>query len=306
LVTEGALAQKNVDTTQVIEFDPDALPSNSGELHATLTVLTGPNPGAVFILDSLKKVIGRSQETDIHIPDAGLSRRHAQISRGADGFFLEDLGSTNGTFSNGIKLEGPQKLDDGARIQVGQNTVLRFALLDRMEQEAAKKMYELTVRDPLTRLFNRRYLDERLQGEFAYSLRHRTSLCALIIDVDHFKNVNDTFGHPAGDAALRMLAATLQRTVRAEDLLARFGGEEFVVITRGIDGESCVLFAERVRRKVESTAIEWNGAEITITVSIGVAFTDGHRYSSPEALVAAADGALYRAKRNGRNRVERA
>lgn len=300
------MAQKFVDTTQVIEYDPNALPPVSEELHATLTVLTGPNPGAVYTLDNLKKVIGRSQDADIHIPDAGLSRRHAQLSCRPDGFYLEDLGSTNGTFSNGTRLESPQKLDDGARIQVGQNTVLRFSLLDKMEQEAAKKIYELTVRDALTRLHNRRYLDERLQGEFAYSLRHRTSLCAIIIDVDNFKRINDEYGHPAGDAALRMLAATLQRTVRAEDLLARYGGEEFVVLIRGIEAESSGLFAERIRRKVETTSIPWNGGELNITVSVGVAFTDGRRYSNPEALVAAADGALYKAKRNGRNRVERA
>ena len=300
------MAQKFIDTTQIIEFNPDSRPSLPGKLQAILTVLTGPNPGAVFTLDSLKKVIGRGQEAEIHISDSGLSRRHAQISCRSDGFYLEDLGSTNGTFSNGVRLESPQKLEDGARIQIGQNTVLRFSLLDNVEQEAAKNMYDLMVRDPLTRLYNRRYLDEHLRSEFAYSLRHRTPLSAIIIDVDNFKRINDDFGHPAGDAALRTLASSLQHFVRTEDLLARYGGEEFVIITRGIEAESSGLFAERIRRKVESTAIPWSGGEMNITVSVGVAFTEGSRYSNPNALIAAADGALYKAKRNGRNRVERA
>jgi len=291
------------DTTQVIRFNSKVSEDVSSELQAIMTVLTGSSPGAVYELTAPTTVIGRSREAEIQITDAGLSRRHAQILRRPDGFYLEDLGSTNGTFYNGERLNESHKLEDGSRIQIGENTVLRFALQDKLEQEAARQMYEMTVRDPLTRLHNRRYLDERIKSEFAYAIRHDSALTVLIVDVDHFKNVNDTMGHPAGDAVLRALGAGLQRMVRAEDILARFGGEEFVVVARSIDENGSTIFAERIRRNVESMVIPWGEVRLKITVSIGLAHMGG-KYSSPEGLLAAADGALYRAKRSGRNRVE--
>ncbi|MBN1653651.1 MAG: GGDEF domain-containing protein [Deltaproteobacteria bacterium] len=297
--------QKNPnDTTQVIRFRPKIAEGVTTELQGIVTVLTGPNPGAVFELNSPTTVIGRSREVQIQVIDAGLSRRHAQILRRPDGFYIEDLGSTNGTFYNGERLNEPHKLEDGSRIQIGENTVLRFALQDKLEQEAARQMYEMTVRDPLTRLHNRRYLDERIRSEFAYALRHDSALTVLVIDVDNFKNVNDTMGHPAGDAVLRALGAGLQRMVRAEDILARFGGEEFVVVARSIDENGSTIFAERIRRNVESMIIPWGEIRLKITISIGLAHMGAHKYSSPEGLLAAADGALYQAKRGGRNRVE--
>lgn len=292
------------DTTQVIQVRPQPDDRVSGEMQGIVTVLTGPSPGEVFELNAPCLVIGRSREVDIQIADAGLSRRHAQVMRRQDGFYIEDLGSTNGTFYNGERLNTPHKLEDGSRIQIGENTVLRFGLQDRLEQEAARQMYEMTVRDPLTRLHNRRYLDERIQSEFAYAIRHDSALSVLIIDVDHFKKVNDTVGHPAGDAVLRALGAGLQRMVRAEDILARFGGEEFVVVARGIDQNGSSIFAERIRRSVESMIIPWGEDRLKITISIGLSHMKSQNYDNPEALFAAADAALYKAKRGGRNRVE--
>jgi diguanylate cyclase (GGDEF)-like protein len=219
---------------------------------------------------------------------------------------LKQIAETGEQERYGEQITSARKLESGCRIQIGQNTVLRFSLQDELEQEAAEQMYEMTVRDPLTRLHNRRYLDERLQTEFAFAARHRTSLSVLVIDVDHFKRVNDTMGHQAGDAVLRGLAAALQRMVRAEDLLARYGGEEFVVAARGIDENSAAVFAERIRRNVERLEIPWADSRLRITISVGLAHLGERRYPAHDALVAAADGALYRAKKNGRNRVERA
>jgi len=292
------------ETTKVIQMNPALKEFITGEVQGIVTVLTGPNPGAVFTLNAPVLIIGRSRDAEIHITDAGLSRRHAKILRRPDGFFIEDLGSTNGTFYNGVRLDVPRKLEDGSRIQIGQNTVLRFSLQDKIEQEASKQMYEMTVRDPLTRLHNRRYLDERLQGEFSFAVRHGTALTVLIIDIDHFKQINDTLGHQAGDAVLRALAGGLQRMVRAEDVLARYGGEEFVLVARGIDDGSSAVFAERIRRSVESMSIPWEDDRIKITISIGLVHMGERKYSGPDALIAAADGALYKAKNAGRNRVE--
>jgi two-component system cell cycle response regulator len=298
------VGKREDETTQIIQVQQGR--AQAGPMQATLTVLTGTNPGAVYRLESPTVVIGRSADAGIPVNDRGLSRRHAQVLRLPDGFYLEDLGSTNGTFYDGERIASARKLESGCRIQIGENTVLRFSLQDELEQEAAQQMYEMTVRDPLTRLYNRRYLDERLQTEFAFAARHKTSLSVMVIDVDHFKRVNDTAGHQAGDAVLRALASALQRMVRTEDLLARYGGEEFVVAARGIDERSAGIFAERIRRNVEQLEIPWADSRLKITISIGLAHMGEQRYPAPDALVAAADGALYQAKKRGRNRVEKA
>ena len=293
------------DATQVIRIRPSLLPEpKPDELEGTVTVLSGPSPGATFGVSADGAVMGRSEEVEIFIDDPGLSRRHARIVRDGGEFFIEDLGSTNGTYTGGTPVEDLRPLEDGDRIQIGEATVLRFSLRDRLEQDAAERVYEMTVRDPLTRLHNRRFLEERLDSEFAYALRHGTGLSVLMIDVDHFKRINDTHGHQAGDAVLQNLANELARMVRTEDVLARYGGEEFVIVARGIEGESGVTFAERIRQNVEGLAIPWQGGQITIAISVGIAHTGGRGYASSPSLVAAADGALYVAKRNGRNRVE--
>lgn len=298
------MGKREDETTQIIQVQQGR--AQAGPMQATLTVLTGTNPGAVYRLESPTVVIGRSADAGIPVNDRGLSRRHAQVLRLPDGFYLEDLGSTNGTFYDGKRITSARKLESGCRVQIGENTVLRFSLQDELEQEAAQQMYEMTVRDPLTRLHNRRYLDERLQTELAFAARHKTSLSVMVIDVDHFKRVNDTVGHQAGDAVLRGLAAALQRMVRTEDLLARYGGEEFVVAARGIDERSAGIFAERIRRNVEQLEIPWADSRLKITISIGLAHMGEQRYPAADALVAAADGALYQAKKRGRNRVEKA
>jgi len=233
--------------------------AESAWLTATVTVLTGRNTGAVFDLKAGVSDMGRGSDVDIPLADAGLSRRHARIIVSEGVYTLEDLDSTNGTFLNGLKLTGRVTMESGARIQIGETTVLRFALLDKVEQEAAKHMYEMSVRDPLTKLHNRRHLDERFKGEFAFATRHKTALTLFVIDVDHFKLVNDTHGHPAGDEVLRSMAAALQKMVRTEDVLARFGGEEFVVSARGIDDRGTEVFGERLRAGIERMHVQWQG-----------------------------------------------
>ncbi|MDD9940292.1 MAG: diguanylate cyclase [Myxococcales bacterium] len=284
------------------KFDPAE--DEGQDLQAILTVLSGSEAGTVHRLDRSEHVIGRDDSADIILGDAGLSRRHASVNRTVHGTFLRDLGSTNGTFVNAEAVRHAHELADGDRIQMGQGTVLRFSLQDRLEQEAAERLYEMTVRDPLTRLYNRRYLDERLRSEFAYAKRHEHDLCVLMVDVDHFKFINDTHGHAAGDEVLRHVARGLEKIVRAEDLVARYGGEEFIILARGIDPNGGLAFAERIRVYLGGLAIAYMSGTLSITVSVGVAHTDGSAFRQASAVVAAADAALYRAKANGRNRVE--
>jgi diguanylate cyclase (GGDEF)-like protein len=192
-------------------------------------------------------------------------------------------------------------------------------------------MFESALRDPLTRAFNRKYLEERLDSEFAYSLRHGTPLTLLLFDVDHFKNINDSLGHLAGDSVLTQLADHVLRVIRAEDVLARYGGEEFAIVSRGIDRDAAQQFAERLRASVErgpfvhsaretqppsdpaslslrdTGRVTWTdpskATRVPLTISVGAATMPDPEIGQPIQLLARADDALYRAKAAGRNRV---
>jgi diguanylate cyclase (GGDEF)-like protein len=216
---------------------------------------------------------------------------------------LEDLGSTNGTFVDGVRISGVHALEDGCRVHLGTRTVLHFRLYDAVELAAACESYALTVRDPLTGVYNRRYLQDRLWSEAAYCRRHGTPLSLILLDIDHFKNINDVYGHAVGDDALRTLASTLLQLTRQEDVLARYGGEEFAVIARGIDRQSSLAFAERIRRSVEAQRIAVASGLVTFTVSLGVAHSESGDDSDVQALMETADRALYAAKEAGRNRI---
>jgi diguanylate cyclase (GGDEF)-like protein len=188
---------------------------------------------------------------------------------------------------------------------VGPNVVLRFALVDSTEEGLARQLYEASTRDSLTRAFNRRHFGERLASEVAYAVRHESHVGVLLMDIDHFKRVNDTHGHLAGDFVLRVVAAQIARTIRLEDTFARYGGEEFVILCRGIDETRLGAFGERIRRAVEKIPLMWESQELRVTISIGVSTLDqldGDR-ATGETMLALADERLYTAKRLGRNRV---
>lgn len=271
----------------------------------TVSVIGGPAIGAVLPLDDLDEItIGRGHDNVLRVEDPGLSRHHLTLFRSGDALLVSDAGSKNGTFVEGVRIDGAIKLADGMRIQLGRQTVLKFSLQDAIEQAAALQVYEWTVRDPLTAAHNRRYLDDRLQQETAFAARHGTQLSLLLIDIDHFKQLNDTYGHRAGDLVLGVVTRFLQRALRAEDVVARYGGEEFVVLARGIDITGAATLAERIRWGVEQLSIPWEGEELSCTVTIGVGtMQEGASGTEPAGLVGAADQALYRAKNEGRNRV---
>jgi len=248
-------------------------------------------------------IIGRSTDVGITLPDDSLSRQHARIRRSGVGYMIEDMGSTNGTFLDGERLEGPAALEDGSRIHLGSRTVLHFRLHDAVELEAARQTYALAVRDPLTGLFNRRHLQERLWSEAAFARRHNTDLSLILLDIDHFKRINDEHGHAAGDAALILLAAALTALTRQEDVLARYGGEEFALIARGIDKTKTLALAERMRLAVEEQRLPIDKGTVSFTVSIGVAHWEAGSDAEAQQLFEAADRALYAAKDGGRNNV---
>ncbi len=292
-----------LSTTQVTHIDPERQ-SQAGRV-GTLTVLQGTDVGATFQLPKEVNVLGRDPAAEITLEDDSVSRAHARIHHRGDGIYdIEDLGSTNGTYVAGALVSGRVRLMDGVRVQVG-HTLLRFALQDDVEQKAARRIYEMSVRDGLTGVYNRRYFEERLTSEFAFAARHQTPLSLILADIDHFKRINDNWGHHAGDTVLRRVAVELQAGVRTEDVVARFGGEEFAIVARGIDVEGARMFAERVRVIIQRSVITWEGDRMPVTMSLGVAHNQGTgTIDKPELLVAAADMALYSAKHRGRNRVE--
>jgi diguanylate cyclase (GGDEF)-like protein len=298
------LAVLDSETTDVISLVDAGRRKPDKRDRYTLTLLTGVEAGKVHWIDADETVLGRGHVCRVRIDDSGLSRRHCRILKTPEGFVIEDLESTNGTFLDGEPVRGRRKLTDGSRIQMGRDTVLKFGIQDELEMRATRRLYESAMHDPLTGVYNRRYLDDHLASEYAFAARHGTALALLLIDADHFKKVNDTWGHAAGDAALRALAGHLQRSVRSEDMIARFGGEEFAVLARETSAPGALAVAERIRKSVEKTPVVLeNGDKLSLTVSIGVVHMgSGRAYVSADALLEAADEALYKAKEAGRNR----
>jgi len=302
---DGVVAERWDEDTTATELVPDGMSSPDRD-RATLTVLTGSATGKMFKVGTSDTVIGRIATAQIHIEDDGISRHHARV-RCADGkAWIVDLGSRNGTFVNGIRIADATELQANDKIQVGRATVLRFAFHDALDESFHENLLSSALRDGLTKLFNKRYLMERLDAELKFAHRHETAVSLLMLDLDHFKAINDTHGHLAGDAVLAHVATLIARAVRNEDVVARFGGEEFAIVLRAIAVDGAMNMAERLRKLVEQSAVMWNEAEQRVTVSIGVAcFPGTTNAKTPDVLVEAADQALYRAKHAGRNRVAR-
>jgi diguanylate cyclase (GGDEF)-like protein len=268
-------------------------------------VIAGPSAGRAHSVREGETVIGRGKEAHVRVDDAGASRAHARIVVLEDErYMLEDLSSTNGTFVQGLKIDRVE-LRSGDRIHIGPNVTISFAILDSQAEVMTHQLYESAMRDTLTRAHNRRYLVERLASELAYTRRHKTPLALILFDIDHFKRVNDTYGHLAGDEVLREVAALVSRLIRTEDVFARYGGEEFVVLARGIEHDNAVRFAERIRTAVQRLEIAQEKGVLQVTISAGVSSIGeiAEATRSPDTLFHLADERLYRAKSGGRNRV---
>ena len=295
-------------TTNVTQLSPEMQKELAArapqQLRACLIVLAGSNVGEMYRLETSDTVLGRGQHAAVKLIDDGVSRRHARIVQDARGDVLvEDLGSANGTFVNGERVER-RSLKDGDKVRLGNTTVLKFTYHDKLDERFAQQMYDAALRDPLTQAFNKKYLLDRLTTELAYAKRHGTQLSVLMIDVDHFKRVNDTYGHIAGDSVLLKLTKLVTATLRAEDVFGRYGGEEFSVICRGITPSQAGILAERLRRTIEGGQFEHEGKRLLVTASVGVAtMPEAGKFELPAQIIAAADEALYEAKRTGRNRV---
>jgi len=273
---------------------------------AYMIVVAGGIPGTMVRLNEDGTSLGRSADCSFQITDSTVSRQHAFVSvDDVGGILLRDVGSTNGTFVNGkrITAQRPVELADGDRIQLGTHAVLKLVRLDSHDERFQREMFERTVRDALTGLYNRAYLLNQIGILAERNAARGIGLGVLMLDIDHFKQINDRFGHLAGDAVLRQVAAVLRESTRSEDLVARFGGEEFVVALPVSVPDLATERAETVRLKLSERSIVADGQEIRVTASIGLAFAPPGRARNLTALIITADEALYRAKADGRNRV---
>lgn len=277
-------------------------PGSRERTRAYLIVLAGSNVGEMYRLEGDETFLGRGQNATIRFNDDGISRRHARIFQLDGEVFIEDLKSSNGTQING-KTVDQEQLRDGDKIRLGSTTILKFTYNDQLDESFQQQMYEAALRDGLTKAFNKKHFLDRLETEVAYAKRHKAPLSLVMFDVDHFKRVNDTYGHLAGDHVLVRLSKLTMSTIRTEDFFARYGGEEFAVLCRGVSRDNAAVLGERLRSLMEGSVFEHEGARLPVTISVGVAGYPELDLDSGRELVAAADEALYQAKRSGRNRV---
>lgn len=276
-------------------------PAETTGITGTLTRFDGPDAGRVTALRGLELTIGRSLQADLHLAEATVSRMHARV-HWADGMWvLEDLESQNGTFVWG-KPVSTVELRQGDLIRAGPIATLRFCWMDEHQQDLLERLYESSVCDALTGAFNRRHFAARLEAELAYARRHQVELSLLLLDVDHFKAINDGHGHAAGDRVLRDVTRTCQRRLRTEDTFARYGGEEFAVLLRGVPLRGAARAAERLREGIAARVIVGPPA-LPVSVSVGCASLACLENASGSELIRLADRRLYRAKQLGRGRV---
>ena len=268
--------------------------------EACLVVIYGLDLGKKFNLDRPSLIIGRSSKADIQIDQESVSRNHCKILNTGKTIMLRDLGSTNGTYIND-ELIDEYVLRDGDFIKIGR-CIFKFLSGSNIENAYHEEIYRLTTIDGLTQVYNKRYFLETIEREMGRAQRYRREMSLIMFDIDHFKKVNDTYGHLAGDYVLKQLAAVIKSRIRREDIMARYGGEEFTIILPEIDGYNALQFAEKIRRLTEKSIFRFEDTEMPITISIGVAALTAEMTESND-LVKVADERLYEAKHKGRNRV---
>ncbi len=271
-------------------------------LEPYLIILSGYDRGRHVRLDKPSYIFGRSDEADIVIGDPKISRKHGVFSVFHQGVLFEDLKSTNGTFIAGQRIE-KHWLSMQDRILAG-DTVMRIDYKCFNEAESVQALYQAAYTDGLTGILNRGAFMQRAHEEFSFCKRNHALLSILMCDVDHFKRTNDNFGHLAGDHILKELSVIFAEQMRKEDLLARFGGEEFIMLLRETPSQAAENWAERVRQTVMQHPFTYQNNSIPTTISIGLCTQRIQSSDSLSNLIRIADDALYLAKQKGRNRLE--
>jgi two-component system cell cycle response regulator len=273
--------------------------------QACLIVIHGKHLGKRIALDKDEVILGRAKDADVQIHEDSVSRKHAVIRRRQQdlAFVIEDRNSTNGTFIN-MEKQAKSVLYDQDLISIGETT-FKFIAGDSLELAYHEELHKLATLDPMLQIYNKKFFLEYLEQKYYYSQLSQTKFSLVLFDADHFKRINDTYGHQAGDRVLQHIAATVKANLRASDIFSRYGGEEFSIVLPESDAGQARITAEKLRRVIESTGIRHHEADINITISLGVAsFRPGEStIRSCRELIEHADSALYQAKEMGRNRV---
>ncbi|MBA2662952.1 MAG: GGDEF domain-containing protein [Bradymonadaceae bacterium] len=291
------------------------LPSKPGNAReACLVVINGVDLGKKYSLAQAATVIGRSSKVDIQIDEESISRSHAVIDNLGEELVARDLESTNGTFVNDRPIR-EQKLHDGDLVKIGR-TIFKFLSGSNIEAAYHDEIYRLTTTDGLTQVYNKRYFLQEMEREMSRCIRYERDLSLVMIDIDYFKPVNDTYGHLAGDHILKQCAQRIVRHIRRDDIFARYGGEEFILLLPEIAKPKATQIADKLRQIIEAQPFTFDNIDISITISMGVA--DVPEYLARSTLsdkiemstdincftfVKIADDRLFEAKEGGRNRV---
>lgn len=277
--------------------------------NACLVQYSGDKLGKRYPLTEAQNVVGRSPTVHIIINETSVSRQHAKFVLVGDHVSVEDMGSSNGTFVNDVRAEGSLMLKDGDIVRLG-TVLLKFFAHDNVDSVMHDKIYRMATIDAGTQIFNKHYLLDALESEFKFSKTYARDLSIIYYDLDHFKPVNDNYGHNAGDFVLRESAALVKAAVRKDDILGRFGGEEFIIILPNTDARTASDLAERIRQKHESHTFPIEFEDGTTkkrinhrqTISMGIAQLRPDLLTTKD-LLEAADKKLYNSKQTGRNRV---
>lgn len=285
--------------TEVVQQPPGGAGSGSDCLVVIYTPETALL-GKRFVLEQSPIRVGRGADNHIVLEGDSVSRRHAYFDRRGNQWFVVDDRSTNGTYVNEEQISAAQALANGDRVKVGP-TILKFLSGADAEAKYHEEIYRMTIVDGLTQIHNKRFLQEELERELMRARRHNRHLSALMFDIDHFKRINDQYGHLAGDHVLRELARVVQERIRRDEIFARWGGEEFALILPETPLEGAKLLAEDLRARIENHRFVFQGEHIPVTISGGAALL-GEDDTSAD-LIKAADTKLYEAKRSGRNRI---
>ncbi len=287
--------------TRVTPAEDLSLPRKPGQ--DCLVTIYSPDPGSLGrrqVLGRDAVTLGRGSDNTIVLENDSVSRQHCRVERRGAHYDIVDLKSTNGTYVNDEPIDEIQRLQRGDQLKVG-DRILKFLSGSDMEAQYHETIYQMTIEDALTGVHNKRYLLDTLERELPRARRHGRPLALLMFDIDHFKQVNDSFGHLAGDVVLKDLAQLVLARLRPDDVLCRYGGEEFSILLpeTGLEGASEIAAA--IRGRVEAHAFVFEEETIDVTISLGVALLEDE--GSASDFIGRADERLYRAKRDGRNRV---
>jgi diguanylate cyclase (GGDEF)-like protein len=276
---------------------------------ACLVVINGVDLGKKYSLAQNSTLIGRSSKVDIQIDEDSISRNHAVIENYGEEIVVRDLNSTNGTYVNDYPIQ-QHRLMDGDQVKIGR-TIFKFLSGSNIEAAYHDEIYRLTTMDGLTQTYNKRHFLRELERELSRSMRYERGLALVMMDIDHFKSINDTYGHLAGDYILRHVAARILNHIRRDDIFARYGGEEFALLLPEVDKAQALQTSEKLRRVIGQEPYFFDNVSIPVTMSMGVAHLTEfmQRINTPVeqtngfGFIKIADDRLYEAKGRGRNCV---